>query len=77
MSISTLYRYRPASTHVPVDIRQTMHAVFSPKSAEIALFAGFFRRRHGKGASLIDTCHMNDHVLKDIGLDRFDVTKPE
>jgi len=76
MSISTLFRYRSEREHVTTNAGQQMPATLSRRSAEMALFAGFFRRRHGKSASFIDTGHLNDHVLKDIGLDRTDFTIP-
>lgn len=35
------------------------------------------RRGENSGTSFLDTGHLDDHVLKDIGLDRSDLTKPE
>ena len=76
MSISTLFRYRSEKEHVSTNAGLQKPAILSRRSAEMALLAGFFRRRHGKSASVIDTGHLNDHVLKDIGLDRTDFTIP-
>ena len=76
MSISTLFRYRSTREHVSENTGQNMHATLTRRSAEMALLAGFFRRRHGKRISLINTGHLNDHMRKDIGLDRSDLTRP-
>ncbi len=76
MSITTLFRYRSPREHVPTNAGQKMPAVLPIRSAEIPLLAVFFRRRPRKRTSVINTGHLNDHMLKDIGLDRSDLTKP-
>ena len=76
MSISTLFRNRTRNEPVSVTTGQKVCAVLSSKSAEMALLAGRLRRKSSAGASYLDTGHLNDHVLKDIGLERSDLTKP-
>lgn len=76
MSISTLFRTRTRNEPVCVTNGQKMRAVLSAKSAEMALLAGRFRRKKNARASCLDTGYLNDHVLKDIGLERSDLAKP-
>lgn len=77
MSISTLFRNHTRNEPVSVTRGQKVRAVLSSKSAEMALLAGRLRRKSTARASYLDTGYLNDHVLKDIGLERSDLTKPE
>jgi uncharacterized protein YjiS (DUF1127 family) len=53
-----------------------MTVAMSSKSAQTALLPGRFRRKGKARTSYLNTGYLNDHVLKDIGLDRSDLTKP-
>ncbi|MGB5216275.1 MAG: DUF1127 domain-containing protein [Anderseniella sp.] len=53
-----------------------MTVVMSGKSAQPPLLPGRFRRRGVARTSYLNTGYLNDHVLKDIGLERSDLTKP-
>lgn len=77
MSISTLLRCltrrdRVAALHV-----QKARADMASKSARPALLPGRFRRKGDTRTSYLNTGYLSNHVLKDIGLERTDLTKPE
>jgi uncharacterized protein YjiS (DUF1127 family) len=76
MSISTLFQDRIRSEPESVTRGPKTHTVLSGKSAEVTLLAGRFKRKDKARTSYLDTGHLNDHVLKDIGLERSDLTKP-
>lgn len=76
MSISTPFQSRTRNEPVSVTRGQKVRAVLSGKSSEMALLAGRFRRKNYASTNYLDTGHLNDHVLKDIGLERSDLTKP-
>ncbi|MEO9875715.1 MAG: hypothetical protein ABJM26_13840 [Anderseniella sp.] len=46
------------------------------KQAQPTLLPGRFRRNGDTRASYLNTGYLNNHVLKDIGLERSDLTKP-
>lgn len=76
MSMATLFRNRTRSDIVTLTHGWKVFAILSGKSAEMAQLAGRFRRKENAGANYLDTGHLNDHLLKDIGLERSDLTKP-
>lgn len=76
MSISTLFRSRTRNEPVSVTQDQKMPTGLSAKNAEMGQSAGRLQRKYKASASYLDTGRLNDHVLKDIGLERTDLTKP-
>ncbi|WP_108883079.1 DUF1127 domain-containing protein [Anderseniella sp. Alg231-50] len=76
MSMATLFRNRSRNESVSVTHGQKVFAILSGKGAEMALLADRFRRKANAGTGYLDTSHLNDHVLRDIGLERSDLTKP-
>ncbi|MEO1159588.1 MAG: hypothetical protein AAFW74_03900 [Pseudomonadota bacterium] len=77
MSMATLFRNRTRKEPAFVTHGQKVREVLSNTSAEMALLAGRIRRKGNPGASYLDTGQLNDHVRRDIGLERSDLTKPE
>ena len=76
MSIPTLLRILTRKEPVAVPRGQKMTVAMSSKSAQPALLPGRFRRKGEARTSYLNTGYLNDHVLKDIGLERSDLTKP-
>lgn len=76
MSIPTLLQILTMKEPVAVPRGQKMTAAKSSKSAQPALLPGRFRRKGEARTSYLNTGYLNDHVLKDIGLERSDLTKP-
>ena len=76
MSIPTLLRTLTRKEPVAVPRSQKARAGMSGRSAEPALLPGRFRRKTEVGTSYLNTGYLNHHVLKDIGLERSDLTKP-
>jgi uncharacterized protein YjiS (DUF1127 family) len=76
MSIPTLLRILTRKQAVAVTCGQKMSVAKSSKSAGPALLPGRFRRKGEARTSYLNTGYLNDHVLKDIGLERSDLTKP-
>jgi hypothetical protein len=76
MSIPTLLRILTRKKPVAAPRSQKMTVVMSGKSAQLPLLPGRLRRRGVARTSYLNTGYLNDHVLKDIGLERSDLTKP-
>ncbi len=76
MSNSTFFESRPQSEAVSATIMQKVRAVLSGRNAEAASLTNSVRSKPSSAPKYLDTCHLNDHVLKDIGLNLTDLTKP-
>lgn len=76
MSIPTLLRILTRRDPVVASHGQEMRAGVSSKSAQQPLLPGRFRRKGDARTSYLNTGYLNNHVLKDIGLERSDLTKP-
>lgn len=77
MSIPSLFRTHSQSEPDAATSARRPPANQSGKFAGLAFLAGRFRRERKKRSSYLNTGHLNDHVRKDIGLDRTDVSKPD
>ena len=76
MSIPTLLRILTRREPVAVPHDQQVRVGMVSKSAKPALLPGRFRRKGDVRNSYLNTGYLNNHVLKDIGLERSDLTKP-
>ena len=65
----------PNSTIIPT--RSQSEPALASFLKRVRQLTNGIRRGQNSGASYLDTGHLDDHVLKDIGLDRSDLTKCE
>lgn len=76
MSIPTLLRILTRKGPVAGSGAQKKRDDTSGKNPQPPLLPGRFQRKSGARNSYLNTGYLNNHVLKDIGLERSDLTKP-
>jgi len=76
MSIPTLLQILTRKGPVAATRAQNKCNETSGKNPQPPLLPGRFRRKGDARTSYLNTGYLNNHVLKDIGLERSDLTKP-